>query len=73
MTSVTFANSRERKEARETSTSACCTRSIESGQPGTAGYVSVTITKCQGVATDSAAKVVACHKLLRQRQRQLKD
>lgn len=41
-------------------TTACCTRTSSSGQPGTVGYVSVTVTKCHGGRTREDAYSAAC-------------
>jgi hypothetical protein len=61
MTNMVFANNKDKVKSEATETTACCTRSSSSGQPGTAGYVSVTVTKCVGAATRSDAMVGACH------------
>lgn len=62
ITSGMFAN--EVKEKKKKVDTACCTQTASHGEPNTTGYVSVTVTKCQGANDHNAAKVAACHNAL---------
>ncbi len=42
-------------------TTACCTRTSSSGNPGTSSFISVSVTKCYGGKTHNDAYVAACH------------